>query len=627
MNLSEQLSQASLESSQPSHSSTASDPTYVYKPEKQASVIETVQMPFKRVITTEKYCCLCSSASGRLQVPFEACMQAFIKKRIFISNRNRCCSKHLIKKRFYDEELDNLRIVSNYSRVEVTELSKYLEQLSVRCDSTIHDKIGDFSLSEEQIKALTGFTWENIIQLRDMMTSIRNTANRSVTQALVVFLFKFRTGNSNKLIASILQLEHKSQVSEFCESVIKSFEKDILPSHFGIQTCSRENLNNQSSVYLNKLYGVENQLAIICDGSYIRHQKSSNNEYQRKSYSGQKKVPLCKPFTICTTNGFVIDVLGPFYATQNDAQILQISLSDLNGLRSILKKGDIFILDRGFRDVKKFLENEGYQVLMPALKGNRPQLTTQESNESRLITKLRWVIEAVHGIIAQKFKLLHHQLDNKLLHNAASYCKIACFLINTFGKRLNSDVGIYEEVMEQMLLKRNVNNSLAIEAETKRWSRRKLPFQKLSSTELMDFPEMTENDLKVLFTGSYQLSQAVSYLAEIMDDNGNINANFLKANKSIVKFEVRSRHINRKTYKCYIEYAPNTIGKAGILRYTCECANGLRTIGCCSHVAAITYYLTHARYLSRIVRPAEALIKLFNVEKINPVINDNSDED
>ena len=94
--------------------------------------------------------------------------------------------------------------------------------------------------------------------------------------------------------------------------------------------------------------------------------------------------------------------------------------------------------------------------------------------------------------------------------------------------------------MEQILLKRNVNNSLAIEAETKRWSRRKLPFQKLSLIELMNFPEITKNELKVLFTGSYQLSQAVSYLAEIMDDNGIINANFLKENKGIVKFEVRS---------------------------------------------------------------------------------------
>ena len=138
---------------------------------------------------------------------------------------------------------------------------------------------------------------------------------------------------------------------------------------------------------------------------------------------------------------------------------------------------------------------------------------------------------------------------------------------------------------------------------------------------------MTKNDLKILFTSSYQLSQAVSYLAEIMDDDGNINANFLRQNKNIIKFEVKSRHINRKTYKCYIEYTSNAVGKAGIQRYTCDCANGRRTIGCCSHVAAIIYYLTHARYLSRIIRPVEVLLKLFNVEKVEPVTREDSDED
>ncbi|KYN13173.1 hypothetical protein ALC57_14635, partial [Trachymyrmex cornetzi] len=98
----------------------------------------------------------------------------------------------------------------------------------------------------------------------------------------------------------------------------------------------------------------------------------------------------------------------------------------------------------------------------------------------------------------------------------------------------------------------------------------------------------------------YQLSQAVSYLAEIMNDNANIN------NKNIVKLEVRSRHLSWKIYKCYIEYTLNAIGKVGI---------------------AIIYYLTHASYLSQIVRPAEMLGKLFNVEKVKPVINEDNDED
>ena len=45
-------------------------------------------------------------------------------------------------------------------------------------------------------------------------------------------------------------------------------------------------------------------------------------------------------------------------------------LKDPNGLKSILQKGDICVVDRGFGDVKEYLEQQGYQIFMPALKGN-----------------------------------------------------------------------------------------------------------------------------------------------------------------------------------------------------------------------------------------------------------------
>ena len=430
------------------------------------------------------------------------------------------------------------------------------------------------------------------------------------------------------MIAAILGLEREQQVSDFCRSVVKSFEKDILPSYFGFATLPRKTLiENQTSLVAKKLYGITDQLALIFDGTYIRHQKSSNNEYQRKSYSGQKKVPLCKPFTMCTTNGYVVEVLGPFCANQNDAQIMKIALEDPNGLQTLLKPGDICIVDRGFRDVTSYLEERGYRVLMPALKYKRNQLTTAESNASRHVTKIRWVVEAIHGIIGQKYKLLHHQMDNKLLPKVSLYCKIACFLNNTFGKRLNSDVDLCDEIVERMSSQNIAENSLSVEVENQHWNRRKIPFNQLSSNDLLDFPEMTEKDLKILFTGSYQLSQAISYLAELMDEENTINLRCLKERNNIIKFEVRSRHINSKTYRCYIDYAPNSIGYSGVKRYCCECANGNRTVGCCSHIAAIIYYLSHARYLSKIVRPAEILSKIFNNEHVTPIINEDSDED
>ena len=115
-----------------------------------------------------------------------------------------------------------------------------------------------------------------------------------------------------------------------------------------------------------------------------------------------------------------------------------------------------------------------------------------------------------------------------------------------------------------------------------------------------------------MFTGSYQLSQALCYLAEIMDDQDQITGSYLKISKNILRFDVKSHHKNKKTYKCYIEYEPDLNCIDGIKGYACYCANGLRTVGCCCHIRAIIYYLSYARYMTNIIRPAELLTHIFD---------------
>lgn len=295
---------------------------------------------------------------------------------------------------------------------------------------------------------------------------------------------------------------------------------------------------------------------------YLRHQKSSNNAYQRKSYSGQKKSHLCKPFTVCTTNGFVVDVPGPFTANLNDAEIMKIVMKDGDKLRELLKPGDIFVLDRGFRDVKSWLEEQGYVVLMPALKGKRKQLTTQESNASRFVTKVRWVVEAVHGMIGQRFKLLHHQLHNQLLPKTAVLCHIVCYLCNQYQQRLTSDVGLEERILERMRSNESRENEFANEVEEKNWGRRKQPFKKLNSNDIEDFPVYTDEELTIFFTGTYQLKQAISYLAEIREDDGTIKVDFLEEyddSGRVLKLEVQSRHIARQKWRVFIKYDDTAI--------------------------------------------------------------------
>lgn len=131
-------------------------------------------------------------------------MQSFIKMKLHMLIGNRCCQIHLIRNQFYDEDRSRLKVYSNLLNLSASELTKMMKNLSIKCDSTLYDKIEDFSLSEKQLLIFTGLTWENIILLRDRLTSMQNRQTRAVTQALVVFLFKLRTGNSNKTLASIL---------------------------------------------------------------------------------------------------------------------------------------------------------------------------------------------------------------------------------------------------------------------------------------------------------------------------------------------------------------------------------------------------------------------------------------
>jgi len=64
---------------------------------------------------------------------------------------------------------------------------------------------------------------------------------------------------------------------------------------------------------------------------------------------------------------------------------------------------------------------------------------------------------------------------------------------------------------------------------------------------------------------------------------------------------------------------------SGVTHYACECANGRRTVGCCSHIAAIIYYLSYARYLAKIFKLAKILSDLLKKNNLIPVIESDSD--
>jgi hypothetical protein len=90
-----------------------------------------------------------------------------------------------------------------------------------------------------------------------------------------------------------------------------------------LEHLSRDKWLKKNTIVFNELYELnDDQLCIIADGTYIYCQKSSTNKIQRTFYSVQKKRSLIKPFIMCASNGYIINVFGPFLAFDIDAKIL-----------------------------------------------------------------------------------------------------------------------------------------------------------------------------------------------------------------------------------------------------------------------------------------------------------------
>ena len=171
----------------------------------------------------------------------------------------------------------------------------------------------------------------------------------------------------------------------------------------------------------------------VADGTYIYHQKSFHHSFQRSSYSPHKYRNLFKPMMIVAPDGYVLDVKGPYSAKTDDATIFKgiIREEDFN---DFFTRGDIFILDRGFRGCLESLQNKGYRYRTPEFSAPNKQLSCEAANRSRMVTKVRWIVEDVNGKIKSKFRAFDKVWPNTALDHAYDDFRVACALHNKFGK-------------------------------------------------------------------------------------------------------------------------------------------------------------------------------------------------
>jgi hypothetical protein len=225
----------------------------------------------------------------------------------------------------------------------------------------------------------------------------------------------------DKRIASLMGLSRPTFERQ-AKAAREALTAEMVPRHLGISRMTRDILRSHLTTVAEELFCDGGKVAVVADGTYTYIQKSSNYAFQRSSYSGHKHRPLLKPFMICAPDGYIIDVFGQFTANINDATIVKHISTEI---MKVLREGDVFLADRGFRDAVAHLTALGLDVRLPEPQsGSHPSV--EQANRTRLVTKCRFIVEVRNGHLKQCFRHFDKVWHNHSVPHMMEEFRIAC---------------------------------------------------------------------------------------------------------------------------------------------------------------------------------------------------------
>lgn len=424
------------------------------------------------------------------------------------------------------------------------------------------------------------------------------------SNSLYMYLMKVRTGLPIEDIAARFGIS-RTTVRRYMNNTRDALAKDFTPDHINVAQ-DRDFLIQRSSAMCNGLFNPDGEkIVLVCDGTYIFINKSRNYKVQRETYTDQKKRNNVKIMMIVTTNGYIVHALGPYKAGQNDASILR-EIDQTTNVFANLRRGDILLLDRGFRDCVDYFKGKGLDAKMPALvqrSANGAQLSTADANQTRLVTALRFVVEARNGHMKSVFKIFNTVWNSLLLPHLVEDFQICAALLNRYHISIESNRPYANELSARMLDRLNVDNKVFEVTRKKEFQKHLKSFQAFESFD--ELPSLQILQLIHIALGKYQICQAESYCSQHVKAKGKFEVFKCPAQLCRTHFatfftddcepilllaQLDSRYRNRKYYNSFVLVNTVSRGENAVLGYCCECYNGLRTVGCCSHVMTLIWF-------------------------------------
>jgi DNA-dependent RNA polymerase auxiliary subunit epsilon len=321
-------------------------------------------------------------------------LDVLLKKKIFISENSRCCKAHL-----NNDKWDDLigQSIKDYAQSDVEEMLELLlkEVNNLKDENRKNNFNFEFveEMSDETLKSWTNMNKDEFLDLSSKVV-IKSQNPRT---ALGLYISKLTTGETNKRLASIFSVS-RSTAERMMKAARTALTDQFVPMYLGVKHHTREIIQQHNTDIAKTIFCQNDPDAVVSiwDGTYVYIQKSGNYSFQRKSFSMHKHRPLFKPFLGCFADGYIIDIVGPFEANVSDSTIMKDLFFHDTPLTKLFRAGDTFVLDRGFRDAREFMESKDYQVKMPGfIPAGSKQLSCIDANSSRLVIKVRYIVEAL----------------------------------------------------------------------------------------------------------------------------------------------------------------------------------------------------------------------------------------
>lgn len=401
---------------------------------------KSVERHVKCLKTDENESCfLCDAINDIHRLSVECKVNAFIETGIFIPELVRSCNHHLGARRYIlPALLAGIRSINKACLIRGDYLQVFL--LCMREVSINQRRIQDANdLSEEEMLVLTSLTHAQFANLATYCDPVFvQGGNRYISHKdLLVFLCKMRQGLSDECLTVIFNNTTRQATSLAVAKVRESLMRRFVTENIGLNAITRQQFIDQHvTEYANILYNPNpaNPVAVVyIDGTYVDCHKTKNFRALRQSFCRHKGRHLVKPALIVASDGYILDIHGPYFSDNhnNDAAMIRNEFENDETINKWFQPGDVVIVDRGYRDVIPMFREFGLVTKMPPLLQHREhQLSTENANEARKISRTRWFVESRNGHLKSKFNYLNLTQQIHVLPNIGDFYKICGAIIN-----------------------------------------------------------------------------------------------------------------------------------------------------------------------------------------------------